>query len=323
MSEQTGIEWTDATWNPLRGCSRVSEGCRHCYAEAVAARFSDEGMPYHGLATRTPSGPRWTGTVRLIEEHLADPLKWRKPRRVFVNSMSDLFHESVPDGWIDSIFAVMALAPDHTFQILTKRAERMQQYLSDPARHRAIVAAMDMPVWLPAGRRFLRVPENWPMPNVWLGVSVEHQQAADQRIPHLLDTPAAVRFLSAEPLLGGLDIGKHRPGARGLHWVIVGGESGHGARPCETWWIRNILGQCRDADVACFVKQLGAVPTAKCGQCGRTVGNVLGGCVDACGPTHAAMIGESQRIRDRKGGDPSEWPEDLRVREFPREAVSA
>jgi protein gp37 len=289
----TGIEWTDATWNPLRGCSRVSEGCRHCYAETVAARFSDEGMPYHGIATRTPSGPRWTGKVVLVEDHLTDPLRWRKPRRVFVNSMSDLFHESVPDEWIDRIFAVMALAPQHTFQVLTKRAARMREYVNGDG----LVGGINGRSWRirEAGHAIaggFRDGVNYALelPNAWLGVSVEDQKAADERIPVLLQTPAVVRFISAEPLLGGIDIGKHRPGALGLHWVITGGESGTGARPCSAWWIRNLLGQCRDADIACFVKQLGA-----------------------------NVFDRSDRLvlKDRKGGDMAEWPEDLRVREMP------
>src|SRR6185295_14646626 len=128
MADKSKIEWTDATWNPIRGCSVVSEGCRHCYAMQVAARFSDKGQAYEGLAYRNESGAHWTGKVRLIEEHLEDPLRWKRPRRIFVNSMSDLFHESIPDEWIDRVFSVMAMAPQHTFQILTKRPERMKAW---------------------------------------------------------------------------------------------------------------------------------------------------------------------------------------------------
>ena len=201
----TSIEWTDDTWNPTRGCSRVSEGCRNCYAERVAARFSGAGKPYEGLATMTPSGPRWTGKVALIEEHLADPLRWRTPRRIFVNSMSDLFHESVPDEWIDRIFAVMAIARDHTFQILTKRPERMREYLEQVSDER------DMQRWA----RWADIAKSpcaagmfdeldWPLPNVHLGVSVEDQATADARIELLLQTPAAVRWASYEPALGPL-----------------------------------------------------------------------------------------------------------------------
>ncbi|MBY6277267.1 DUF5131 family protein [Symbiobacterium thermophilum] len=142
MGDRTRIEWTDATWNPIRGCSRVSEGCRNCYAERMAARFSGPGRPYEDLVRRTPHGPRWTGEVRLVEELLDAPLHWRRPRRIFVNSMSDLFHEAVPDEWIDKVFAVMALAEHHTFQVLTKRPERMLRYLTDLPKRAANTPAL-------------------------------------------------------------------------------------------------------------------------------------------------------------------------------------
>lgn len=321
MGDRTRIEWTEATWNPLRGCSRVSEGCRNCYAEAVAARFSGPGQPYEGLATMTKAGPRWTGQVRLIEDHLLQPLRWQRPRRIFVNSTSDLFHESVPDVWLDRIFAVMALAKQHRFQVLTKRPTRMLTYLSDPNRELQINGA----VWTTLGtRRGSKIEHGgkWraqiPLPNVWLGVSVEDQAAADERILPLMATPAAVRFVSAEPLLGELDLtdfllpppslpGQHRwlsPGNwivdvdgahtmwRSLDWVIVGGESGPGARPCVMGWVKQIVRQCRSGEVPVFVKQLGAVPTNREGQ-------------------------RCPHIIHRKGADMAEWPEELRVRELP------
>lgn len=319
MSDKTGIAWTDATWNPLRGCSRVSEGCRNCYAEGVASRFSGEGMPYHGLA----KDGRWTGEVRLVPEKLDQPLRWKKPRRIFVNSMSDLFHEQVSNETIDRVFAVMALVPQHTFQVLTKRPERMLRYLSGRLVNRC-KAAVDVPIeGVAALRSDIRCEmvrlgpykgmEGWPLPNVHLGVSVEDQATADARIPVLLDTPAAVRFVSYEPALGPVDFrccswcghfGAHDCGASpavGLDWIIVGGESGPRARPCDVAWIRSTVKLCRAEGVSVFVKQLGA----------RTVNSS-----DEHGPWPVGP-GETMWWRDRAGADPAEWPEDLRVQEFP------
>lgn len=275
----TSIEWTDMTWNPIRGCSRVSDGCRHCYAEAIAARFSNPGNTFHGFAERTPEGPRWTGAVTLLRDRLNEPFHWRAPRRVFVNSMSDLFHEALSFEDIDKVINVMALNSRHTFQVLTKRPERMAQFM----RHQR--------------------DYEWPLPNVWLGVSVENQACADERIPLLLQTPAAVRFISAEPLLGPIDLSSPvlEADCDGyLDWVIVGGESGAEARPCRLSWIRSIVQQCQVARVACFVKQVGSRPLAE-SKHDSPLPDVV------CVATRA----------DRKGGDPSEWPEDLRVREFP------
>lgn len=286
MGQKTKIEWTDATWNPIRGCSRISEGCRNCYAEAVAARFSKPGQPYEGLAVMGQNGPRWTGKVALVEKHLHDPLRWKKPKRIFVNSMSDLFHESVPDEWIELIFAVMALAPQHTFQVLTKRPERMAQWvtregrwpLSNTGNHMATFykALEDFGVNL-KGIHF-NDDFRWPLKNVWLGVSVEDQATADERIPLLLKTPCAVRFVSAEPLLGHVSLinisasgeqwdaldrveakeaGVEGACAATLDWVIVGGESGHGARPMHPDWAASLRDQCRVADVPFFFKQWG------------------------------------------------------------------
>lgn len=280
MGDKTGIEWTDATWNPVRGCSRVSEGCRHCYAEQIAARFSGPGQPYEGLADRAKSGSKWTGKVRLIEEALDQPLRWRRPRRIFVNSMSDLFHENLPDEAIDRVFAVMALAPQHTFQVLTKRPDRMLEW--------SLRNATGGRIFHLAGE--LGKPQSgaWPRPNIWLGVSVEDQRAADERIPLLLQTPAAKRFLSCEPLLGPVDLsrcGKHYTGSGPLHlwktdlegnggwrqqhgaktgedppeidWVIAGGESRSGARPMHPDWARSLRDQCAAAGVPFFFKQWG------------------------------------------------------------------
>ena len=284
MSDGTKIEWADATWNPVRGCTRVSEGCRNCYAERVAARFSGPGEPYEGLAERGVKGPRWTGKVRFVESALLQPLRWKRPRRIFVNSMSDLFHESLPDAAIDRIFAVMALAPQHTFMVLTKRPERMRDYV-DTASGRVADAVQLMRTdrravgplpHLDPGARW------WPLANVWLGVSVENQAAADERIPLLLATPAAKRFISAEPLLGEIDLtyapwpadrpkfpdthdlsdGRDalrqiEPGGSRIDWVIVGGESGTGARPMHPDWVRSLRDQCAAARVPFFFKQWG------------------------------------------------------------------
>lgn len=273
-----GIAWTDQTWNPIRGCSRVSEGCRNCYAETVAARFNGPGQAYEGLARRAANGEaRWTGKIRIVDEHLEDPLRWRRPRRVFVNSMSDLFHEDVPDEVIDKVFNVMFLATTHTFQVLTKRPERMLAYIM--ARELA----------------------NYPIGNVWLGVSVEDQAATDARIPLLLKTPAAVRFLSVEPLLAPVDLSRFLPGwgeGAMLHWVIVGGESGAGAREMNLTWARSIVAQCKASGVACFMKQMGARPQVTFLRNGEE-----------------ATV--RVRFADRAGSDPDEWPPDLRVREFP------
>lgn len=265
MSAKTGIEWTDASWNPVRGCSRVSEGCRKCYAEKIAARFSDEGLPFHLFADRDKSGSKWTGKVELIEEALTIPLHWRKPRRIFVNSMSDLFHENLPDEAIDRVFAVMALCPQHTFQVLTKRPERMLRYLTEThgfAARRRVQDIID-PVGKErrhcAGRQletnliaFRLVDGGWPLPNVWLGVSVENRPNK-YRMGELVETPAAKRFVSIEPLLE--DIGEL--GLQGIDWVICGGESGPGARPMHPDWARSVRDQCVAASVAFFFKQWG------------------------------------------------------------------
>lgn len=208
MADKTSIEWTDATWNPIRGCSRVSDGCRNCYAEVQAARIiamdRGRGVPegkgaYDGLLAK---GGQWNGSIKVVESAIEQPLRWQKPRRIFVNSMSDLFHPSVPTKVIDRVFAVMALAERHTFQVLTKRPDRMQVYLNTPNRQGIIKGS----AWELLGHK----PElsssgmtaRWPLKNVWLGVSIENQAAADERIQLLLESPAAVRWLSMEPLLG-------------------------------------------------------------------------------------------------------------------------
>lgn len=312
MGVKTGIEWTDATWNPIIGCSRVSEGCRHCYAEGIAARFAGgQTSVYSGLAQMVNGHAQWTGKIAETAQ-LLNPLKWRKPKRVFVNSMSDLFHENVSDELRDRIFAVMALCPQHTFQVLTKRPERMLAYIT---RGVGGIVRRDF-----VNAQFHRLnptrhPDQhvkaWPLPNVWLGVSVENQAAADVRIPALLEVDAAIRFVSCEPLLGELDLSRWLeplgvecidvcPSLRyirsgevetftdpnrnevyplcpncglvahwtgyddGIDWVIVGGESGPGARPMHPDWVRSLRDQCTAAGVPFFFKQWGEWAPGEC-----------------------------------------------------------
>lgn len=309
MGSKTGIEWTDATWNPFLGCSRVSEGCRHCYAERQSGRFPNSPA-YRGLTRITNGKPVWTGMIKPTKA-LEFPLHWRTPRKIFVNSMSDLFHENATVEMIDQVFAVMALAPQHTFQVLTKRPERMLEYLtgprtlpnllSDPQCDSRKAIGLMMVGMITEERRVAKLVKKsaythkisvsaepgregeivqWPLPNVWLGVSVENQAAADERIPPLLQTPAVVRFISAEPLLGPLNIRqwlgleyRHEGSysepdtnaticrkcedAAQLDWVICGGESGPGARPMHPDWARSLRDQCIAAGVAFFFKQWG------------------------------------------------------------------
>ncbi|MFZ1005263.1 MAG: phage Gp37/Gp68 family protein [Candidatus Sulfotelmatobacter sp.] len=255
MGKTTGIEWTDCTWNPIRGCSRVSEGCRNCYAESVAARFSGIGRPYNGLATfkiidkGTPEEhleARWTGELRFIEDRLQDPIMWKAPKKIFVNSMSDLFHPRVKDEWLVAIFDVMARAPQHTYQILTKRPERMQRFLETGQS---------------LSDQFERTfSQKWPAPNWWFGVSVEDQNTADYRLPILAECAAAVRFVSYEPALGPIDFRKcfREPlETVAIDWLIVGGESGPRARPMDTDWARSAREFCLTMGIPFFFKQYG------------------------------------------------------------------
>jgi protein gp37 len=372
------IEWTDKVWNPVRGCSRVSEGCRSCYAERQSARFSGPGQYAEGFVR----DGKWTGRVELVPEALDKPLRWRKPARVFVNSMSDLFHGALPFEEIDQVFAVMALAQRHTFQVLTKRPARMRDYFKGGWCWRVIDAKKPLDPTHRPGRGGSLDTCNGSLRNVWLGVSVEDQASAGERIPILLDTPAAVRFVSYEPALGPVDFSRLIGGGQRLHlacdvrgmlrnrsfssilddqgnelpreraeahlqtladngvklvrtggcdnfdpqtgcrghrypkldWLIVGGESGPGARPCNIKWIRSAVEQCKAAGVPVFVKQLGARPV-----CSTEAAEVAAGIY----PTDRGPAGrraEPWVMRHPKGGDPSEWPEDLRVREFPAEA---
>lgn len=304
MAEHTKIEWTDATWNPVTGCSVVSPGCTNCYAMKLAGGRLRNHPSREGLTMATKAGPVWNGQVRFNEDWLRDPLRWRKPRMIFVCAHGDLFHEAVPDQWIDRVFAVMALCPQHTFQVLTKRPERMRAYVSEvkatwcdrgsstPGSERIHEAALALTSeeWLP------ETPGLWPLPNVWLGVSVEDQARANERVPILLDTPAAVRWISAEPLLGPVDLTELRQfnpsgkpwidGLRGLvtrgdylarspsecsmntstripgelpsiDWIVAGGESGRDARPMHPDWARSLRDQCVAAGVPFLFKQWG------------------------------------------------------------------
>lgn len=234
LSSQSKIEWTDATWNPVRGCTKVSPGCAHCYAETFAERF--RGVPGH---------PYESGfDLRLVPHKLTEPLRWTTPRMIFVNSMSDLFHEDVPDSYIAEVANVMRAATWHTFQVLTKRSERMRELLGTKLR---IAALCD---------------------HIWWGVSVENKKHGLPRVQHLRAAPARIRFLSIEPLLedvGQIDL-------RGISWVIVGGESGPGARPMERSWVVNIRNQCEKENVPFFFKQWGGVQKSRNGRTldGRT-----------------------------------------------------
>jgi protein gp37 len=234
MAERSSIEWTDATWNPVRGCTKISPGCKHCYAETFAERF--RGVKKH---------PYEQGfDLRLVPEKLAEPLRWRTPKRVFVNSMSDLFHDEVPDSYIQAVADVMVQANWHTYQVLTKRSVRLRDLLKTKLQFAAT------------------------QPHIWWGTSVENRNYGLPRIEHLRSAPACVRFLSIEPLLeelGTLNLA-------GIHWVIVGGESGPGARPMKREWVTSIRRQCRQQDVPFFFKQWGGVRKSQSGRLldGRT-----------------------------------------------------
>jgi protein gp37 len=343
MANNSAIEWTDTTWNPVVGCTKVSPGCAHCYAETMAKRIKamaladiaagkDPGRKRHYIEAIDDKG-RWSGKLIPVPEALDDPLGWKKPRRVLVNSMSDLFHESVPDEFIANVFATMYESQWHTFQVLTKRADRlrllanprmphaMATLLWDRIRQRDAVKAE----YVTVGDIERDICAMWPLPNVWLGVSCERQQEADERIPWLLKTPAAVRFVSAEPLLGPIDFmgmlafSDGLGSEPGVDWVIVGGESGPGARPCNVEWIRQIVAQCSIANkrvrtnAKCFVKQLGAKPEDRCDH--RYWPRPKGG---TCNDNSCRAI----VLKDRHGADMDEWPADLRVRKFPEVAIS-
>ena len=305
---KTSIEWTDVSWPVVNGCRRVSPGCERCYAERLSATRLRHLPKYAGLATYAKGGPRWTGASRLWESDLEMPLRLRKPSRIFVADMGDLFYEAVPDEVIDRVWAVMLLSPHHTFQVLTKRAERARRYLTDSKLYERVMREAN--AWRAARPKLAQIglscPVTMPAPWIWLGVSVEDQRRADERIPHLLATPAAVRFLSCEPLLGHVDLTRvaisadctedvlgdgewhGEPDAPPwIDWVIVGSESGMHPRPMAIEWAVSLREQCAAAKVAIFTKQIGTPE-------GREQGDV-------------------------KGGDPRWWPETAGgwPREFP------
>lgn len=308
---KTAIQWATDTWNPTTGCDRVSPGCANCYAMSSAPRLQAmaKGLgrgpeaPYMRDGDPKTSGPGFG--LMLHPSRLEVPLRWKKPRRIFVNSMSDLFHEGVPDEFIDQVMAVAALAPQHQFLILTKRPERMRTYMERRedayGRHPALVRVVDLPPKYKVAPQEMGVTE-WPLPNVWLGTSVENARWRT-RIDELRQTPAAIRFLSCEPLLGPLasraevylvddekDSIDRVPDALnlgGIDWVIIGGESGAKARPMNEDWVRDIIAACRAQGVKPFVKQMGSVWARE-------------------------HLG-----RESHAGYPEEWPEDLRVREEP------
>lgn len=289
----TNISWASDSWNPVTGCSKISEGCRNCYAAVMAPRLAAQGIA--GYTDLPWTYPNAASNVHLHYDRLAKPLGWRRPRRVFVNSMSDLFHERIPDEFIDRVFAAMAVCPRHTFQILTKRPERMKAYLADSTAHdewEHRIEHLGFELLRERGATDYPIVEA-PLHNVWLGTSVENQRAAEERVPHLLATPAAVRFLSCEPLLGPLDLRDiwhpcaysgeamhfdalsasvdeglhfdehpdvyHEDGGRPLcprvDWVIAGGESGPKYRTMDLDWARGLRDQCAASAVAFFYKQ--------------------------------------------------------------------
>lgn len=340
MGQNTSIEWCDASWNPVRArlkedahikregrlsvisagkwgyhCEHASPGCKNCYAE----RMNGRTLPAWGTGLAYTVPNREKVEIFLDETELLKPLKWKKPRKVFVCSMTDLFADFVSDDIRDRIFTLIGLAPalghNHTFIILTKRAEAMRAYLSSNETLGRI-ALIGAEILGDDGHVKLTYKDDGLsgvcFKNCWLGVSCENQEWADKRIPWLLKTPAAVRFVSAEPLLGTLDLGEC---LSHLDWVIVGGESGSGARPFDIQWARDIIAQCKDSGVPCFVKQIGSIPVWD--RCGIVAFNPTLGLCNL--PPVETPEGYRWRIKteDRKGGDPSEWPEDLRVREFP------
>lgn len=300
------IEWTEKTWNPMRGCRRVSPGCQHCYAEREAYRLASNpnrktADKYEGLAVLRGGAPGWSGAVRFDFGTLAQAFSWRKPGMVFVNSMSDVFFEDLTDLQIAAVFGVMGATPHITYQVLTKRAVRMSDWFDwieaesggDSWR---LCREAARALWVDAGElppKALALNQGWPLRNVWLGVSTEDRERMDERVPLLLRVPAAVRWVSVEPLLEELGLSRwlHVDPPR-LDWVVVGGESGPGARPCDIGWLQRVVDDCRAAGVPCFVKQLGASP-------------------------FDGAITNPVPVKHRKGGEISEWPPALRVRAWP------
>lgn len=293
-SKKTGISWTDMTLNPTVGCSLMSPGCTNCYAMKLAHRWSGVDGPvgrlYGGLTEVANNGePVWTGVVRVSEKALLEPLSMRRGKLIFVNSMSDIFHPALALSDVARIWAVTALATQHTFQVLTKRPDRMRDWLNDPATPGVVEAEMGK-IRPGAGL------QGWPLENVWIGTSVEDQKRANERIPILAEAKAAVRFLSVEPLLGPVSLAMavdSKVLAR-LHWVIVGGESGPGARPMHPDWPRALRDECRRRRLRFFFKQVGTWGLPQPGIKRRTIGVMPDGrcvAVGTAGATTLAKLG--------------------------------
>lgn len=324
MSDKSKIEWTDASWNPIRGCSLVSNGCKNCYAMGVAGRFSGPGLTYDGLAVKTSQGYKWTGKIDLAHDALSKPIYWKRPRKIFVNSMSDLFHEDVPEWYIDQIFVTMAMAKQHIYQVLTKRPERMRDYIKAFSWERAVancvgadgvsvihkhtMQALRGHFGIEGETNLFKLLSMWPLPNFWLGVSVEDQDAANLRIPILLETPAAIRWLSMEPMIGPVNLDAvylNQPGIVWVDWVIVGGESGPKARPMHPRWARILRDQCAGAGVPFLFKQWGEwLPDVWAGSLG-TASSPLHKFDDG---THSVRIGKKAAGRLLDGVLHDEYP---------------
>jgi protein gp37 len=308
----TAIEWTDETWNPVTGCERISPGCAHCYAKALHDMRHKAYLNGHDVPEQY-SEP--FEVVKCHEDRLDTPMHWRAPRMCFVNSMSDLFHEDVPEPFIDRVFAAMSQSPAHTFQILTKRADRMLRYLDDQLRPERIdEAGITQFGWCHAN-----VEGRWPLPNVWPGVSVENKRYLP-RLDALRQVPAPVRMVSFEPLLEDLTdagtLGTRIVNLQGIGWAIIGGESGDGARDTQIAWVRYLIEQCDAQGVPLFVKQVGARPVDWADFYERWPRN-------SDGSRKPRVIADGHflsyvDLRDRKGGDPEEWPQELRRRELPK-----
>lgn len=329
MSDNTAISWTDATWPIVAGCDYVSPGCSNCWAVRDSWRLAHNPHrkvhePYFGTVDKRPDGKLvWSGVVRTLPQRLDWPLKWRKARRIFVCSQSDLFHQKVPFEFIAAVYGVMAACPEHTFQVLTKHPQRAREFFDWLGLQRPPTSPLGTCLWYAhqmAGRTYdAREPfpdqwPEWPLENVWFGVTVEDQRRADERIPELIRIPAVIRWLSVEPMLERVDLGlmgtlpgDEFPGYQMvhqyIHLVVCGGESAQTravTRPFELAWGLDLLNQCRDADVRFHMKQLGTRPLTKIGNAMLPI---------------ALPIGKNARY---KWHEPEYWPEQLRVQEFPR-----
>jgi len=327
----SNIQWTDVSSNPIHltkpdgshgghWCRKVSDGCKHCYSE------TQNQSGFFSFASHLEYSGDVPSNLIFDEAIALKWLSWKSPKKIFVCSMTDLFGEWVNDEWVDKILAIASLCPQHTFQILTKRPERAKEYFDNHANVETFIRT--------GARSMKHVKAQLPLPNVWIGTTVENQAMADKRIPLLLQIPAVVRWLSVEPLLGQIDLGllgtvprDINPTYTAVHeyisWVVVGGESGSGARPCSVEWIEAIAQQCKVADVPIFVKQLGNFPVTSNPENFTkteliTRKNYAHWCFEEATKMGFELEGMHQiKLRDRKGGNISEFPENLRIREFP------